>query len=81
MTGDMRGIAGVWVELHGRRVFKHRINNSGCVPTNAYGGNSTWYLMVERDGLTWLWDGDEQSIYRGNPHITNSGDRPANKEE
>ena len=51
-TAGIRGIAGVWIELHGRRVFKHWIINTDCAPTNAYGGNSTWYLMVERNGKT-----------------------------
>ena len=52
-------VKGVWIDLHGRKVFKHRIDNTQYAPTNAYGGNSTWYLMIEQDGLTWLWDGEE----------------------
>tara|TARA_R110000824_G_scaffold109414_2_gene256963 strand:- start:1221 stop:1427 length:207 start_codon:yes stop_codon:yes gene_type:complete len=54
---DVRGIAGVWINHCGRQVFKHKIDNTQYVPTNAYGGNSTWYLMIERDGKTWIWDG------------------------
>ena len=52
------GIEGEWIDLYGRKVFKHKIDDTKYVPTHAfYGGNGTWYLMIETDGFSWLWDG------------------------
>jgi hypothetical protein len=55
--GIVPDIKGQWIDHCGRQVFKHKIDNTQYVPTNAYGGNSTWYLMVEMDGKSWIWDG------------------------
>lgn len=63
MMPDMRGIAGVWIDLHGRQVFKHKIDNAGYIPCEhpaveaGVTEESHWYLMIERDGRTWIWDG------------------------
>tara|TARA_B100001109_G_scaffold244662_1_gene231598 strand:+ start:1342 stop:1545 length:204 start_codon:yes stop_codon:yes gene_type:complete len=62
MMTDMRGIAGVWIELHGRKVFKHKIDNAGYIPcehpaAEKFPDDANWYLMIETDGRTWIWDG------------------------
>ena len=58
---DVRGIAGAWINLHGRQVFKHKIDRTDYMPISDYdceqGIDRTWYLMIERDGKTWIWDG------------------------
>ena len=54
-------IAGEWIDLSGRKVYKHKIENTDYMPISDYdceqGIDRTWYLMVERNGATWIWDG------------------------
>ena len=63
MMTDMRGIAGVWIDLCGRKVFKHKIDNTQYMPCEhpaveaGVTEESHWYLMIEQDGRTWIWDG------------------------
>ena len=57
------GIEGEWIEHCGRKVFQHRIVNTQYMPgphpavEAGVTEDSSWYLMIERDGRTWIWDG------------------------
>jgi hypothetical protein len=57
------GIEGEWVEHCGRKVFQHRIHNTQYMPGShpaveaGVTEESEWYLMIETDGRTWIWDG------------------------
>lgn len=56
-------VKGEWIDLHGRKVFKHKIDNTQYMPCEhpaveaGVTEESHWYLMIERDGRTWIWDG------------------------
>ena len=61
--GVVPDIKGEWITHHGRQVFKHKIDNTQYMPTpnrrrrRWAGIDRTWYLMVELDGKSWIWDG------------------------
>ncbi len=44
------------ISLHGRLVRKIRID-ARMHSEVSINSNCDWFLMVERDGRTWLWDG------------------------
>jgi len=52
------GIEGEWIDLCGRKVFQHKIDNTQYMPFEGKRkGVEAWYLMIEVDGRTWIWDG------------------------
>ncbi len=59
--GIVPDIKGEWITHCGRQVFKHKIDNTQYMPiwdSDCEAGiDRTWYLMVEMDGKSWIWDG------------------------
>ena len=59
--GIVPDIKGEWITHCGRQVFKHKIENTQYMPiwdSDCEAGiDRTWYLMVEMDGKSWIWDG------------------------
>ena len=52
------GIEGEWIEHCGRKVFQHKIDNTQYIARrHPYHRKGSWYLMIEVDGRTWIWDG------------------------
>lgn len=54
-------VEGQWIKLCGRQVFQHKIDNTQYMPILdsdcEKGIDRTWYLMIEENGETWIWDG------------------------
>jgi len=44
------------VKLDGRDVVQIKINDTAYMPGRHYREDG-WFLMIEKDGTTWLWDG------------------------
>lgn len=43
------------ITLDGRRVLQVKIKDTGYMPGPQ--DDRDWFLMIEKDGTTWLWDG------------------------